>query len=185
VVKPFVDRVFEECGEVSFYCMYLPATHRVIAVYKVEARDPLRYTFQLYEPMSIMWGATGRSVLAHLPESEVAALIEEGEPSPATGAPLPPAPKLLADLAKIRERGYAITFGQKIKGAVGTSAPVLAGNRQPVGSLCVTIPEYRFERKMEPKISALVVREAARLSQEWGKIAGSQGSRPQLPRRAV
>jgi DNA-binding IclR family transcriptional regulator len=156
-----------------------------MAVCKIDALNPLRYSVDLFQPMSIMWGATGRSVLAFLPESVVAELIEEAEPSPATGAPLPPAPKMMAELAQIRDRGYAITHGQKITDAVGIAAPVFAAGCQPVGSLCVTIPKYRFQPKMEPKIASVLVREADNLSKVYGCDVAPSEKKSQMPWRAA
>ena len=152
---------------------------------KIDPPSPLHYTWDLYQPTSIMWGATGRAILAFLPESDLTELIGEAEPSPATGAPLPPAPKLRAELAQIRDRGYAITHGQKITDAVGLAAPVFADGCSPVGSLCVTVPKFRFQWKMESKIATILVREAGKLSEVLGCTNGPSGGRHRYPWRAA
>ena len=85
--------------------------------------------------------------------------------------------KLLAEaafralLAGIRERGWILTRGEKLPGAVGTSAPVF-GAAGVIGSLTVTIPEVRFQPSMEPRIQRLVVESAARISAVLGYRAG-------------
>jgi len=175
LIEPVLQRVGEQCGELSFYCLYLPALQKVMAVSRVDGPSPAPYPCPLFEPMSLMWGATGRAILAFLPEQEIAELISKGEPSPATGAPLPPARKLEAELAQIRDRGYAITYGQKVEDAVGLAAPVFAEGCSPVSSLCVTVPRQRFQWKMEPKIAKVLIREAAKLSERFG-CSGAQGS---------
>jgi len=185
VVEPYLRRVGEACGEVCFYCLYLPAQRKIMVVCKIDGPNPLRYSVDLFQPMSVMWGATGRAILAFLPEQDVAKLIDEAEPSPATGAQLPSPSKLRAELAQIRDRGYAITQGQKVSEAVGLAAPVFATGCRPVGSLCVTVPRYRFQRKMEPKIASLLVREAGKLSEAFGCVAGLSGGRSSAPWRAA
>jgi len=72
-----------------------------------------------------------------------------------------------AYLATIRERGWVLTRGEKLPGAVGTSAPVF-GAAGIVGSLTVTIPEVRFNLSMEPRIQRLVVESAERISAVLG-----------------
>jgi DNA-binding IclR family transcriptional regulator len=184
-IEGVLRRVREECGEACLYCLYLPASHKVMAVSRVDGPIPLHYSYDLFQPMSLMWGATGRSILAFLPEAEVAELIGKPEPSPASGAPLPPASRLRAELAEVRDRGYAITQGQKINEAVGIAAPVFTDGCTPISSLCVIVPKYRFQWKMEPKIASILVREAAKLSEQSGCTSGPPGSRPRYGRRAA
>jgi DNA-binding IclR family transcriptional regulator len=185
VIEPVLQRIGEECGEACFYCLYLPAPRKVMAVSRVDGPLPLHYTYHLFQPMSLMWGATGRSILAFLPEAELTELMGKPEPSPANGAPLPPASRLRAELAEIRDRGYAITQGQKFNDAVGMAAPVFADGCTPVSSLCVTVPKYRFQWKMESKIAPILVREAAKLSERFGCTNGPSGSRPGYGGRAA
>jgi DNA-binding IclR family transcriptional regulator len=64
-----------------------------------------------------------------------------------------------------------LTRGEKLPGAVGTSAPVF-GAAGIVGSLTVTIPEVRFAPSMEPRIQRLVVESAARISAVFGHRPG-------------
>ncbi len=168
MVEPFLRCIGDQTGEAVFYCLYLPAQRKVMAVSKVDPHSPLGYPIPLFQKMSVMWGATGRAVLAFLPDADLGGLLGAGETSPANGAPLPSASKLRAELALIRDRGYAITQGQKVSGAVGIAAPVFADGRTPVGSLCVTVPKVRFQPKMEPKIASVLVREAGMLSKAFG-----------------
>jgi len=59
-------------------------------------------------------------------------------PSPVGGRPPMTDAAFRAHLAEIRERGWILTYGEKLPGAVGTSAPCSA--RPAFGSLTVTIP---------------------------------------------
>ena len=185
VVEPFLKRISDQSGEAAFCCLYLPAQRRVMAVSKVDAHRPLGYPVSMFQPMSMLWGAAGRVVLAFLPDADLSDLISAGETSPATGAPLPSASKLRAELALIRDRGYAITQGQRINEAVGIAAPVFADGRTPVGSLWVTVPKMRFQPKMEPKMASILVREAGMLSKTFGGASGPPEGRHRLPWRAA
>jgi DNA-binding IclR family transcriptional regulator len=74
--------------------------------------------------------------------------------------------------AAVRARGWILTKGEKLPGAVGTSAPVF-GPAGIVGSITVTIPEVRFEAGTGPRVRELVVESAARISAVLGHPAGS------------
>jgi IclR family acetate operon transcriptional repressor len=75
-----------------------------------------------------------------------------------------------AYLATIRESGWIRTEGEKLPGAMGTSAPVF-GAAGIVGSLTVTIPQVRFHASMERRIRRLVVESAGKISAVLGHRA--------------
>jgi DNA-binding IclR family transcriptional regulator len=168
VAKPFMNAVVRDCDETCCLLQYLPERRKVMALHAEFSSHPLRYRIELYQPHSLLWGATGRAVLAFLPPDEIEAAIGDNELSPATGAPPPSRKALLADLAGIRSRGYAITHGQKIDGAVGIGTPVFNSERRVIGSLCITIPETRFNRKAEARLSQLLMSRAGELSRALG-----------------
>jgi DNA-binding IclR family transcriptional regulator len=81
-------------------------------------------------------------------------------------------------LAAIRARGYALSFGQRIPGAVGLFAPVFAADGQVAGSIGYTIPEQRFRRASEAALSRRIRELAAGLS----TALGARTDTPQVPR---
>ena len=72
------------------------------------------------------------------------------------------------ELAGIRERGYDITYGQKLAGAVGIGAPVFGIDGKVLGSICVTVPETRIAAKDRPRLGGLVRATAVELSVAMG-----------------
>ncbi len=168
IARPYLERVAAESGEVSLLMRYMRGQNCVMLEDSVDGPNPLRYSTSLYAPLSVLWGATGRSVLAFLPEKEIEEVLAAGEPSPVGNVPPPTREMLRDELAEIRSKGYALTFGQKIPGSVGFGAPIFDRAGQVFGSLCVTIPQIRFEPAQEEKVPALLRREAAGLSAALG-----------------
>ena len=119
-------------------------------------------------PVSVLWGASGRSILAFLPKADVDRIYTAEGRAPASGEPLPARRTLEGELANIRKRGYDITYGQKIAEAVGIGAPIFNVNGKVVGSLCVTVPKTRIAAKDRPRLGELVRRTAERLSAALG-----------------
>lgn len=160
LVMPFLQRVVEQCGEACMFVGYLPTTYQVSLLAAINSRNPLRYEMELYVPHSVAWGATGRSVFAFLPEEEQRLIADSASPSPVTGQTLPPWDQLKPELDAIKARGYALTHGQKLKGAVGIGAPVHNAAGKVIGSLCVTVPEIRFDPATETSIAQLLLAQA-------------------------
>ncbi|MGD9922943.1 MAG: IclR family transcriptional regulator [Pseudorhodoplanes sp.] len=168
VARPFMRTIVQECDETCCLLQYVPERRKVMALHAEFSSHPLRYRIEFFQPHSLLWGATGRAVLAFLPPDAIEAALRDNDASPATGAALPARNALLADLSEIRTRGYAITHGQKIKGAVGIGAPLFNSERRVVGSLCITIPETRFNRKAQARLSQMLMSRAAELSRALG-----------------
>lgn len=168
LAKPVIRALVEECDETCVLLRYIPASRKVMAVYAQYSSHPLRYQIDMFQPHSLLWGATGRAVLAFLPEQEIETALKDNDPSPATGERLPPRNAVLKDLREIRERGYAITHGQKIAGAVGFAAPLFNSERYAIGCLSVTVPKTRFNQKGSARLSALLLNHAAKLNRSLG-----------------
>jgi DNA-binding IclR family transcriptional regulator len=169
ITRPHLQRVADHCGEACMFVAYLPATHQVSIMAAVNSLHPLRYEIELYVPHSVVWGATGRSIFAFLPEEEQRAIAEKAESSPGTGTPLPPWKGLKAELDAIRERGFVVTQGQKLKGAVGIGAPIRNSAGNVIGSFCITVPEIRFDPSKEESLGHLLMTEAASFSNSVGR----------------
>jgi DNA-binding IclR family transcriptional regulator len=165
---PYLQRIVDQCGEACMFVAYLPATHQVSIMAAVNSLHPLRYEIDLYAPHTMMWGATGRSVLAFLPEEEQRAITAQGGPSPSTGVPLPAWDVLKAELDAIRDRGYVLTRSQKVSGAVGIGAPVRNGSAKVIGSFCLTVPEIRFDPTKEKALATSLIEQAAQFSASIG-----------------
>lgn len=168
VARPFLQAVVDGCNEACLLVAHLPATHQVSVLEGVNSSHPLRYEMQLYAAHSVLWGATGRSILAFLPEEEQALALAQGSASPGTGRPLPTLAQLRAELQVFRDRGYAASHGEKIVGAVGIGAPVFRADGRVIASLCLTIPQMRFEAVTEANLARLLRRQAEALSRTLG-----------------
>jgi DNA-binding IclR family transcriptional regulator len=168
VARPFMQAVVDSCNEACLLVAHLPATHQVSVLEGINSSHPLRYEMQLYVAHSVLWGATGRSILAFLPEEEQEAALVHGGASPATGRPVPTMPQLRAELQVFRDRGYASSYGEKIVGAVGIGAPVFRADGRVIAALCLTIPQMRFEAVTEAHLARLLRRQAEALSRTLG-----------------
>lgn len=165
---PYLQKIAHECGEACMFVAYLPATHQVSLMAAINSLHPLRYEMDLYVPHTVLWGATGRSILAFLPEEEQRATVAAGVPSPTTDAPVPSWENLKPELDAIKARGYVLTRSQKVSGAVGIGAPIRNGSGNVIGSFCITVPEIRFDPAKEPLLASLLISQAADISTSIG-----------------
>ncbi|MEH2498880.1 IclR family acetate operon transcriptional repressor [Bradyrhizobium sp. AZCC 1678] len=168
LARPFLQKIVDGCGETGVLSLYLPAECRMIFADKVDSSQLLRYQLSMNTPLPVLWGASGRAILAFLPTAEVDRVLKMSDCAPASGEKRPARHQLLSELTAVRERGYAISRGQKIAGAVGINAPVFGASDRVIGSLGVTMPEQRSTRANEAEISRLVTDQAEALSRALG-----------------
>ncbi len=160
IAAPLLEQAVAALNETAYLCLYLPREHRLTFAAHVESTHPLGYRVRSHEPQTLLTGASGRSILAFLPPDEVGAVFaREGLAGPVDAAP---------DLAAIRARGYALSLGQRIAGAVGIFAPVFGPGGRVTGSLGFTIPEQRFDPAREAEFAHEACRLAAELSAGLG-----------------
>ena len=168
IARPLLRQLADSCDETCVLSLYLPTEGKIFFAERVDSSRVLRYQVAMNKPVSVLWGASGRAVLAFLDSGSVDRIYKAEGRAPGSGEALPARRSLEKDLAMVRERGYDVTHGQKISGAVGISAPVFGISGSVIGSLCITVSETRINAKDYSRLGALVRSSAERLSQAVG-----------------
>src|SRR5207249_1144429 len=106
-------------------------------------------------------GASGRAILAHMAQgADDLAAYADGVEIDLKRYP--------AELAKIRDRGFAISKDELIQGAVAVAAPFFDGSEQVAGSMGIFGPTVRLPAEQAEKFGKLLMAEAANLSKALG-----------------
>ncbi|MCL5045382.1 MAG: IclR family transcriptional regulator [Actinobacteria bacterium] len=173
---PVMKDLAAECEETVYLVVY---RHReIVFLHKVDCSHPVKYVVEMGQSQSVHCGATGKAVMAFLPEDEREAIVAGGLTPLTPNTIIDPA-QLRKDLEEVRRRGYAISFGERIIGAVGVAAPVWGSGGRLIGALDITVPDSRFYSGRDSVLGSMVCRHALRLSLKLGHIQndGEVGSR--------
>jgi len=138
-------------GETALFASYDGSGPAVTFTEQVVGPNPVRYESPLGVPVPIHAGATGRAVLAFLPDEGIEAILDEGL-EPITGSTITDRAAMWKALRRIRKQGFAVSHGERIEGAVGHCCPVFGLEGDVLGSLCVTVPEYRHSSAVEKAV---------------------------------
>jgi DNA-binding IclR family transcriptional regulator len=160
-----LEALARESGEAALFGAYEPGRHEMMFVDVVQSAHPLHYDVGVYRWIPVHAGATGLAILAFLPEAERRAVYRHGLPS-VTAATLTSEADIEQECARIRERGYAISAGQRLGGAVGIAAPIFEGPDRVLGDIAVTVPDQRFEPSWEEPLAQAVMATARRVGEE-------------------
>lgn len=152
--------------------VHLAVLDRTEVVYIDRFESPA--TLQLFRRIGYRMPAhatsSGKAILAFSPPRVVAAVLAAGL-TRLTPKTITSKKALLAELARIRARGYVTTFDESEIGVSSVGAPVLGQGGQPVGAISVAGPSPRLPRARIASIARLVQQAATEISNNMGHLA--------------
>lgn len=147
--------------------------HRV-CIEKVESSQDVRHFVELGRPLPLFAGASGKVLLAHLDPLTVEAVLRD-QVRPLTARTVTDLERIRAELARIRQRGYAVSTGERVDGASAVSAPIRDAQGNVVAGLTVSGPTYRFTPARVRAMIPVVVEAAAAISRRLGFVPQALG----------
>ena len=153
---PHLRVLAERSGETATLGVYDPVRFQTCVVAVVESDEPFRYVSRLHEWRDLHTGASGRAVMAFLPEEVRREIVERTRLAPATAHTITSAEELERVLAGVRAHGYAFSQEERRVGGVGIAAPVFGAAGAVVGEVGVSVPTQRFSAGDEPRLAGLV-----------------------------
>lgn len=128
----------------------------------VEAVSPLSHIVKVGEHAPLFYGATGKVLLAHLPQKEQAAVLQAVPP----GFPLN-ARELKQVLDEIFAQHYAITGNERVAGSLAISVAIFDMDNKGTYALTLTGPEARMRQQLKRNLS-LMLRAQREISTQLG-----------------
>jgi IclR family transcriptional regulator, KDG regulon repressor len=141
---------------------------RCLCLEIVESSQPVRLTMLIGQRRHLHAGASSKVLLAFLPEAEIEHILSAIELSALTPNTITDPARLRAELATICQRGYATSFEETDRGAMGIAAPVYDHTGQAVAGICVAAPLTRIPPERVPEVAPLVVNASRQLSARLG-----------------
>ncbi len=170
---PVMQDLVARCNEAAFLGFYDPFRTEMMFVALIDSSHPLRYVVPINAWIPVHAGASGLAIMAFLPPEERQAIIRRTKLRPVTKRTITDPAVLEDELARVRARGYALSFGQRTEGAVAIAAPIWGPDGRILGELNLSIPESRFDASMEHPLARLVIEHAKRIMEKLGGQAPS------------
>lgn len=159
VAEPAMRRVWEATGETV--ALFVPEGLMRLCVAEIPSQQALSFRRGVGYRERLVRGASGRSILAQI-EGD----IDLKTYAAGLGVDLK---KCRIELAKIRQRGFAVSRDELIEGAVAVAAPIFDGSSRVAGSLGIFGPSVRLPEARVDAFGQLLVREAAAVSTALGQ----------------
>ncbi len=130
IALPELRRLKDQTGQTATLSLRV-GRHRVY-LDQVESDSEVKQTITIGSTQPLYRGASGKAILAFMPPEEIQAVFEEA-------ADLDPSDRarLLEELTIIRDRGFAISRGERVPGAAAAASPVFDHRDDVVGAVSV------------------------------------------------
>ena len=118
--------------------------------------------------MPLHCSTTGRAILAHLPPDESDALLETIDLSPFTPNTITSKAELIADLQRVRKRGYSEDREEYAQGIQAIGAPVSDHSGRVTSAVAIAGGIFDFQGKRK-NLARRVKECAAEISRQLGR----------------
>lgn len=173
---PHMKALAESCGETVVLGLYDRDHLQMMFASEALPSTPfaLRYVIQLDTWIPVYAGATGLGIMAFLPNSQIQEVIRATGLRALTEKTITAPDALIKELRATRNRGYAISRGQRMPDAGAIAAPIFSSRGECLGDIAIALPKQRLDASREKSLALQVVKCANALTADLG------GSHPVL-----
>lgn len=138
-----VDGLAEETGEASHLGVEENGTRSIL--YKSEATESVYDDAPTGERTHMHWTALGKALLAHLPDSRVERIVDRSGLPRGTESTIVDRDRLLVELDRIRDQGFAIEDEERRVGILSVAVPIMdVDAEEVVAAISVSGPKRRL-----------------------------------------
>jgi len=165
--KQHMNEVRDVTGETVIFSLFSASNASMSFVSAAMGSHPLQYRFEMNTPLSLIYGASGKSILAFASDEQIEHIYNEEPDTSETGIQKPQISSLKDELNRVRTNGYSVTEGEKLVGARGIAAPVFDA-KGVFGSFCITCPRERIPLDRVNEFAETIKRAASEFSHTLG-----------------
>jgi len=168
--RPVLEDLASSFAETAHLAVLEGATVRYLDA--VESSRALRVAARTGATLPASCTASGKAMLAMLPESEVAEMFADDKLPALTQRSVTNLENLLTELRETRERGYALNTEESEDGVASVAVPILGRKDAPAAALVVSAPVTRLDAESAARIAVRLRDDAALLGELIAPHAG-------------
>jgi len=141
---------------------------RLFALVDVHADQPLSVSHNQLREAPLHTMATGKLLLAHVPEGERERIVQAQDYRPLGPQTVSTPSELLAQLEQTRRQGYALTQEEASAGVAAVAVPVLGPDDHVEAALGAAMPICRYTPEHVAEVLAQLRVAAGEIAVRWG-----------------
>jgi DNA-binding IclR family transcriptional regulator len=181
VAQPFM-RALQERIHLTIHLAVLDQGEAVY-IEKVEAPGFFKVNTWVGRRMFLHSTSVGKVLLAWLPKAEVETLMRQQGMKKRTPRTITTVAKLLADLERVKEQGYAVDDEENSVGARCAGAPIFDGEGNVSAALGVSGTLTQMDEASLPKIVEALKDAARRITRQMQRSSDREARKPEAGKR--
>lgn len=141
IAPPEIDKLAEETREMAN--LLVEEHGRGVFLYRAKGADAVHMDTHAGKRVHLHTTGFGKSILAHLPEARVEAILDRHGLPGVTPNTITDRNRLMDELAEVRERGYAYDDEERLEGLRCVAAPIVVDGTV-LGAVSVSGPKSRM-----------------------------------------
>lgn len=163
ISEPYLRKLNTEINETVSLNVVIDGKR--LCIFKLDSTHPLRDFIEVDKLLPVHRGASGKALLAFLPESEQQRIIA------AIDDPHLNKERLMRQLEEIRQMGYAYSKNDRVDGAAAIAAPIFDKTGRMIASLGLSGAAGRFTNEKKAPFEELVLQTAAAITNSLTEAA--------------
>lgn len=168
VALPAIQELHELTHETI--SLYVLEGNERVCVERLESNQNVRVVARVGRRIPLYAGSAGKVFLAYLPLERCKAILRENPPKPITEFTITDRKQLMEELEKIRQQGYAASYGEWVADAAGVAAPIFGSRGEIAAAVTISGPTARFSPDVLQRYTTDIVRLAASISRDMGYL---------------
>ncbi|MFC4801751.1 IclR family transcriptional regulator [Neobacillus sp. GCM10023253] len=161
-LRPELEQLSKKCEETVTLSALVE--ENVECIDKIDSQQSVHVTQVVGRYSPLHAAASGKAVLAFLPQPKVEKIISKGDLQRFTEATTVSKEKLLEDLKEIKARGFAVSHGELDIGVSAVAAPIFAKSGIVVGSVSILGFSQKFTEETIDNLSEIILETAGNMS---------------------
>ncbi|RFU65134.1 IclR family transcriptional regulator [Peribacillus glennii] len=162
--KPYLQALRDKLGE-NVYINIIEDNERKCIAFE-EAKHALMTISHIGQTSPLYMGASAKLLLAYLPQNEIEHYINQTILKPVTEKTIIDKDRLILELQDIREKGYAVSYGELVYGVFSASAPIFDNRNNVIAGIAVSAPLARVNDSIIESFITSVKEVANQISEE-------------------
>jgi IclR family transcriptional regulator, KDG regulon repressor len=139
-----------------------------LCIERLESPQTVRIVTRVGRRLPLYAGSAGKVMLAFLSAERQKVIIRGSDLVPLTPHTITDPAALERELAKVREEGVAVSFGEWIEDAAGVAAPIFDQSGEVVAAISISGPLNRFNQENVSQYCSAVKQVAGKISASMG-----------------
>lgn len=169
VSLPYLYELRDETGETALLSLRIGSER--VYIQQIQGRHSVRVVLEIGQRFPLWQGAAGTAMLAYLEPVEMQEAIKDlaraGSKKTPTGKVIK-IDELYSELQEIREKGFAVSVGTSMQGAVAVASPIFGSDNRVIGAISIGVPVPRLDKNKTERYGILVKEIAQKISKQMG-----------------